>query len=227
MGRAEIRLKAIFLDDRLEDRRLWVDQLTAILAPGGQINTDGWVDMNRSLDLRFAATGISTNRIMYIEEVLPGSGLMNLAISAKVNMMNPTVAGRMNIDDIVFNGEPMKDIDLTFSIADMQAELSGDLDFDVDAKWNLKTGEANCWLKFNDTQTAGYFRAMGKPEWHGSLTGLVAAKVNIRDLSNMSAYVDLKNLNLKYRRNSLPVLRCHKIVAKELEINKSSVVGLM
>jgi autotransporter translocation and assembly factor TamB len=85
----------------------------------------------------------------------------------------------------------------------MRLKAAGDLNVDVSAACDLKQGDFDLHLLFDDTETAPYFKAAGMPDLHGKLTGRVDATGNIGDIAKASAHVDLDSLHLLSKKNSL------------------------
>jgi len=186
----------LLIDARIEDKRIWLDQLLAIFAPGEQLKGGGSVGMDKSMDLYLKTSGISVANIQQLGEVFPGKGMLQLDAIAKGTIDNPDIDGHLMLTDLLVNGEAMEDARLTFGLHDMQAKVGGKLNFDVHASYDLKNGDFNGLLIFDETETAGYFRAAGKPDFHGTLTGQVEATGNIHDAENASVQMNLDALHL-------------------------------
>jgi autotransporter translocation and assembly factor TamB len=104
---------------------------------------------------------------------------------------------------MTINDGAIADINLTFSLHDMLAKVTGSLNFDIDAACDLKKGDFDARLTFDRTEIGSYFKAAGKPDFHGTLTGRIQAAGNIRDAANASAQVDLDALHLLFKDISL------------------------
>ncbi len=205
-------VETLSLDLRLADRRLWLDQLLAAVAPGEQIEVRGWLGLDKTIDLQVKSTGISVSRIQRLHDLYPGEGTLHLDATGKGNVANPDVDGRLTVSEITINDEVLDDIDLTVSLHDMQARAKGNLNFTMDAACDLKKGDFDARLTFDRTETAAYFKAAGKPDFHGTLTGKVQASGNIRDAANATAHMDLNAIHLLYKDISL--IRSDRMVAQ-------------
>ena len=196
-------LENLVVDARFKDKRVWVDQLLVVIAPGEQLKGGGSVGLDKTMDLSLQSTGISIASIQKMHEVFPGKGVLKLDVTAKGKVDNPDIAGQLAITDIVINEQAMKDARLSFSLHDMLAKVTGKLDFAVQASCDLKKGDFNGQLLFDRTETAGYFKAAGQPDMHGTLTGQVQANGNIHDAARALVQVDLQALQLMFKDVSL------------------------
>lgn len=191
------------LDARFENQRIWLDQFLAIFAPGEQLEGGGSVGMDKTMDLYLKTSGISVASIEQLRDVFPGKGLLKLDATAKGTVDNPDVEGQLTFSDIIVNEQAMEDVNLSFSLHDMLAKIKGNLNFAVNADYDLNKGDFNGQLLFDQTETAGYFRVAGQPDLHGTLTGRVKAAGNIRDAANASVELDLEALHLLMKDVSL------------------------
>ena len=119
------------------------------------------------------------------------------------DMANPDIDGHLTVSDMTINDGAIEDVNLTFSLHDMLAKVTGNLNFEIDAACDLKKGDFDARLTFDRTEIGSYFRAAGKPDFHGTLTGRVQAAGNIRDAANASANLDLNAFHLLYKDISL------------------------
>jgi translocation and assembly module TamB len=187
---------AMALDARFDAGRLWVDRLLATVVPGETIEGSGWLALDRTLALRLRSDGVAIERIQGFADRLPAGGRIRFDLEAAGRMDNPTLSGQLTAEDVTLNDEAVDDLHLTFHLEDMRAAVSGNLNFDVDAACDLREGDFSLQLAFDDTETAPYFRAVGRPNLHGVITGTVDASGNIREPANLSATVDLEAVRL-------------------------------
>jgi autotransporter translocation and assembly factor TamB len=196
-------VETLSLDLRLADRRLWLDQLIAAVAPGEQIEGVGWMDLNKTIDIKFKSDGISVTRIAQLHGIFPGEGVLRFDVTGQGSMQNPDIDGVLTVSDIIVNDGAIEDVNLTFSLHDMLARVTGNLNFEMDAACDLKKGDFDARLTFGRTEVSSYFKAAGKPDFHGTLTGKVQASGNIHDAANASANVDLSAFHLLFKDISL------------------------
>ncbi len=203
-------LQTISLDARLEERRLWLDRLRVALARGEQIDGGGWVGLDNTLDLQLKTDGIAVSNIQWLQDFFPGQGVLRFDVNGQGSMDNPDIQGHLTVSDMIINDEALEDFDLTFSLHDMLAKATGNLNFKMDAACDLKKGAFDARLIFDRTETNSYFKAAGQPDFHGTLTGLVQASGNIREAASASAQVDLSALNLLYK--DIPLIQSERMV---------------
>lgn len=200
---ADQSLETILLEARIEEHRLWLDRFTAEVSSGGQLKGDGWVDFEKNFEFRLATDGVPVSEIEQLQKFFPGDGQLHFEGTGKGNIQNPDIEGLLTISDISINKQPFEDIQLSFSQHDKQIRLKGALNFALDATYNLENGDINSQLKFDSTETGPYFRAAGKHDLHGKLTGNVTVSGNTRDTANLTALVDLKSVQLFFKDISL------------------------
>jgi translocation and assembly module TamB len=196
-------IQTISLEARLADQRLWIDRLTASAAPGEQIAGSGWLGLDKTVDLRLQTEGIAISRIQQLHDLFPGEGVLRASISAQGRTDNPDIDGQLTVFDIIVNQEAIDDFNLTFSLHDMLARATGNLNFEIDAACDLRKGDFDTRLQFDRTEVSSYFKAAGKPDLHGTLSGHVQASGNIRDTANVSAKIDLNAFHLLFKDISL------------------------
>jgi len=191
-------VETIALDGRFHDRRFWIDRLSAQFAPGEVIEASGWLGLDKAVDLHLNSDGIAVSRIQTLSDYFPGEGNLHVDIAAKGAIDNPDIDGRVIVTDIRVNDEAMDDVDLNFSLRDMKAKVHGYLNFQMDVDCDLRHGDFDARMTFDRTETAAYFKAAGKPQFHGTLTGDLQAEGNFRDVANAAAQVELSAVNLLF-----------------------------
>ncbi|MGA6924728.1 MAG: translocation/assembly module TamB domain-containing protein [Desulfosarcina sp.] len=196
-------IDSIALDARFEDRRLWLERLLAIVAPGEQIEAGGWVGLDQTADLKLRIDALSLTHVAHLPKTIPAKGVLSLDATARGSVQNPDVEGQLTVSNVQVNQKPIEDIDLSFSLHDMLAEVTGRLNFAIDAVYDLKKGDFDARLGFDETETAAYFAAAGQPDLHGTLSGRVQAAGNIRDPANSTAHMELSALHLIFKEISL------------------------
>lgn len=208
-------IESVSIDTRLDQQRLWLDHLLVAIAPDEQIRGKGWMDPDKTMNLHLQSDGIAISRIQRLNDLFPGDGLLQFALTARGHMENPDIDGHLTVTDLIVNDAAMRDINLTFSLHDMLAETAGNLNFDLDAACDLKKGDFDARLVFDHTQADSYFKAAGKPDFHGTVTGRVTATGNIRDVANASATVELDEFHLRFKETEL--IASNRMVAQLAE----------
>jgi translocation and assembly module TamB len=202
-------LERISLDARLRDRRIELDHLLADIVPGERIEAKGWFGLDNRLDLNVKSDGIAVGNIGPLRDMIPGNGILRFEAGASGRVDNPEVRGQLTVSEMSINNEPIEDMNLAFGLHDMLARASGNLNFGMDATCDLKGGDFDLHLLFDNTETAAYFRAAGLRDIHGTLSGRIDAAGNFRDVGNASAQVDLDALRLLSKKT--PLLEADRI----------------
>lgn len=196
-------LEKLVVDARFKDERLWLDQLQAILVAGEQLKGSGSIGLDKTMDLSLQSTPVSVSSIQPLQELFPGKAKLQLDVSAKGKVDDPDVEGQLVVSDIVVREQALEDGHFSFSLHDMLAKMQGTLNFDLQGAYDLNKGDFNGRLFFDRTETAAYFKAVGQPDLHGTLSGEVKADGNIRNAEQASVQVDLSALHLFFKEVSL------------------------
>ena len=196
-------LSSLSLNSRLDQRKLWIDRLVAVVAPEEEIAVNGWVGLDQTMAIQIKAEGIAMANIQPLKDRVPGSGQLQVVATAQGSMQNPKIEGSLTLSDVAVNDEPMDDMHLAFGLHDMRLKAEGDLNFELNALCDLNQGDFHVDLVFDNTETAAYFKAAGMPDLHGKLSGQVNANGNIRDARNVEAKVNIDALHLLSRDISI------------------------
>ncbi|BBO91038.1 translocation/assembly module TamB [Desulfosarcina ovata] len=205
-------IESVNLDARFENQRIWLNRLAATLAPGETMVADGSVGLDKSLDLRLMTDGIALKSIQALQGRLPAQGLLRLGLRARGSLDDPDIDGQLTASAIRINEEPMADIDLSVSLNDHEARVKGHLNFGVDAVYDLQHGDFKGALIFDKTETAAYFRAFGRPEASGTLTGRIEASGNIHAIDEADTLAELSDLQLFF--NNTPLIQSDRLALK-------------
>jgi len=196
-------IDSLSLDGRLDPDKLWIDRLVAQIASTGTIDMDGWVGMDRSLDLRLDAGGIDLADINALDGRAPIGGKLSATATARGKIENPEVEGSLALTDITGNDVAMHDMHLNLGLSDMQATARGDIGFGLDTACDLRQGDFQADLLFDHTETATYFKAAGLDNINGILSGRISAAGNIHDAPHLKANVAIDALHLYSREAAL------------------------
>lgn len=189
-------IDSLSLDGRLDPDKLWIDRLAVQIAATGTIDMEGWVGMDRTLDLRLDAGGIDLADINALDDHAAIGGRLSATAAARGKIDNPEVDGSLTLTDITGNEAAMHDMHLDFGLSDMRATARGDIGFGMNAACDLRQGDFQADLLFDHTETAAYFKAAGLENLSGSLSGRISAVGNIHDVHHLQANVAIDALHL-------------------------------
>ncbi|MCD6184735.1 MAG: translocation/assembly module TamB domain-containing protein [Deltaproteobacteria bacterium] len=91
----------------------------------------------------------------------------------------------------------------SFALNDHQIKIDGDLNFNLNGFYNLKTKDFKAALLFQDTDPGVYLAAAGLKELSGRLTGKIEATGNADQLDGIKAKVDLSDIKLFLKNKPL------------------------
>jgi autotransporter translocation and assembly factor TamB len=200
------------LEARIAAQRLWLDRFTAAIGANDRIEGRGWLDQDRRFDLQVTSTGIDATGIDWLKDRFIGEGRLQFDVAGSGSVDNPDIDGRVVLSDVSINDERFEDFSIDFSLHDRLAKASARLNFNLEAVCDLNTGDLDGSLIFDRTETAAYFRAAGQPALHGRLSGRIASAGNIKNLPDMTASVDLSQVDLYY--NEISLARSERITAQ-------------
>ena len=205
-------IDTLTLDARLKDKRLWLDRLLAGVAPGERIDGSGWIGLDRTANLQMNSDGIRLSHIQPLQDDFPGEGTLRFKATGKGHLDNPDIEGHLTVSDITLADQPIEDMDLTFRLHDMRARVSGNLNVAVQATFDLKQGDFDARLLFDETEIASFFKIAGQPDLHGTLDGYANATGNIRDPTHLTAQVELDEVDVRLKNT--PLIQSDRISLK-------------
>ena len=188
---------------RLLEQRLWIDTFIAELAPEAALTLEGSIGLDFSVDLSAQADRIPFSAIAVLGDNLPGRGFFDLTARARGPLDNPEITGQVTATDMEVNHQRVADIRLDIALSDMQARVNGRLNFAVDAVCDLRGGDFDARLDFDQTSLGTYMKMAGQPDLQGVLSGTVHAKGNFNAMAGVAATADFSQLELDYQATPL------------------------
>ncbi|MCD6185981.1 MAG: translocation/assembly module TamB domain-containing protein, partial [Deltaproteobacteria bacterium] len=148
-------------------------------------------------DLSISAPDL--NQILTLfQKKKPGiaKGRLFLKANGHGSIDNPRITGKAGLKQMRLNGKALDDFNLSFALNDHQAKIKGELNFDLNGLYNLKTKDFKAALLFQDTDLAAYLAAAGRKELSGRLTGKIEVAGNADQLDGIKAKVDMSDIKL-------------------------------
>ncbi len=194
------RIEGLQLNSRLDGERVNIESFLVAVAPGENIVTDGWVSpLGRNYDLRMKSDGISLKHIDALRNQDFGKGKISFRLAGKGSFDNPDAEGDIRIDGLTLKKNVLDDLKIRVDIQDQTARISGNMFFDLNALYHLKSKDFTAKLIFDRTDLAPFFRLAGREDLKGSLTGIIEAAGNGEKPEAVRAVADIGALEIFLR----------------------------
>jgi len=198
------KFSGLHLSAVLESERVRLERLE-IAVPGGQtLVARGWLGYDQSYALEVESDGISLEQIDLLHQHFPAAeGLAALTLKGQGTLQDPRLAGQLAVTAVRIDGNPVEDLRLNLGLEKGLAQLSGRLNFDLAASYDLNTQQFELRAFFQDTAIAPYTRIAGRPDFKGRLSGTLVARGTPQRSAEITAAADLSALLLTYRDTPL------------------------
>ncbi len=214
----DIQLSLDFDDDRIK-----FDPFSILIAPGERILVDGWVSLNKNYELRLTSVDISLKNITPLHLGDVDNGKISFNFEGKGNFENPKIKGKVVLNDLRFNTQHLKDIQLEIEVKDHIARISGDPNFALDANYHLQTKAFSASAVFDNTNLTPYLKIVGRNELNGIITGKIEVKGNTDAPDQIKGSADVSRVEILKKQTELIGVRDFKAF---LEDGKISIPGV-
>jgi translocation and assembly module TamB len=198
------KLSELHLDLLLEGERVRLKHLEAAVAKGQNLFARGWLGYDRSYALEIDSDRIALKHIDLLQRHFPAAeGLAALKLNGAGTLKAPRLNGELSVTALRIGGNPVEDLRLKLELAEGLARVSGRLNFDLAASYDLNTQQFDLEAFFRDTAVAPYTRIAGWPDIAGRLSGTLAARGTPRRIAEITAAAEISDLSLTYRGSPL------------------------
>ncbi len=209
-----IQLTSYFNNDKIN-----FDPFTVVTAPGEKIWAEGWISLNKDYHLRLTSGDISLKNITQLHLGEFDNGKISFDFEGKGNFENPQLEGKVALNDLRFNGQHLKDVQLRIEVKDQTAQISGDPNFALDAFYHLKTKAFSASAGFDNTNLTPYLKIAGRSELNGSITGKIEVNGNAEALDQISGTADISRIEIFWKQAELIGASDSKVFLKDGEIS--------
>jgi len=190
----------LYVDLLFEGERVHLKHLEAAVADGQNLFARGWLGYDRSYALEIDSDRIALKHIDLLQRHFPAAeGLAALKLKGAGTLKAPRLNGELAVTDVRIGGNPVEDLRLNLGLEEGLARVSGRLNFDLAASYDLNTQQFDLEAFFQDTAIAPYTRIAGWPDVVGRLSGTLTARGNPRRIAGITAAADISDLSLAYR----------------------------
>ncbi|MEE4358627.1 MAG: translocation/assembly module TamB domain-containing protein [Desulfococcaceae bacterium] len=191
------QIAGLHLNSRLDGERVNIDSFLLAMAPGEEIVTDGWISpLRRNYDIRMKSEGISMKHIDALRHQDFGKGRISFRLSGKGSFDNPTAEGDITIEGLTLQQKVLDDLHIRLDIRDHLARFRGDLHFNLDAVYHLKSKDFTAKLLFDKSDLSPFFSIAGRDDLGGVLSGIIAAEGNSGKPENIQAKAEIASLDI-------------------------------
>ena len=229
---ARLQLQAKVADDVLQ-----VKNLTITPVAGQQIRGCGRIARNGDYAITLVGEGLSLDAVDWLRRRRLVGGDVSLQIAGRGSLKNPQLRADIRVASTRIARKPFQDIVAALTLRDYKLHFEGQLGFDVQADYDLKSRKFAVQTAFEHTKLGPYLRLAGLAGWTGSLTGQLSGKGRFGALDAMTAVLELgdayvfyhgrqvltgRQLSLDYRRGRIDF---RSVELELLEKGKLSIRG--
>ncbi len=198
------KFSELHLDLLLEGERVQLKRMEAAVAEGQILFARGWLGYDRSYALELDSDRIALKHIDLLQRHFPAAeGLAALKLDGSGTLKAPRLDGELAVTAVRIGGNPVQDLRLKLGLAEGLARVSGRLNFDLTASYDVNTQQFDLEAFFQDTAVAPYSRIAGWPDIAGRLSGTLTARGTPRRIAGITAAADISDLSLTYRGTPL------------------------
>ena len=209
---------AIDLAADLKDKKLFVHPLKISIASDQSLVISGWVSQEKTYALSLTASDIPIDRIAAIKDLDAVKGTLFLDFAGSGSFDQPQLSGTLKLTQVKIRQTPFDNISLDLTLEKDQARASGNLNFPVEAAFNVSTKAFSLNTVFTETDLSPYFLLLDSPQLGGHLSGNITLSGTADKLSTYRGDLNLDILELRYEDNSIISGRDIQIALKDEEM---------
>jgi len=187
----------------LDGQKAWFRPLHLAVSPGELIECSGWLTLDKRYQIEMISKEVSLGSIQKLKNREIAEGKIVFTASGHGTLENPQLKGDITLKNLRFKGKSFEDFQIHLDLHDKIARISGKLNFDVAASFQLQNNDFSATLLFHETDLSPYFRIAGKDQFSGTVTGKAEARGNIKALRQTQVYADFSQLALFFKGYAL------------------------
>ena len=193
-------IQKVTLAARADREKVRINALDVVLDDQATLRATGWADTRHRFNLALNTDNIRLSRIHHIQTAgLPADGVFSCTLTGSGTLENPQVQGNLALTALTFQEKPMADFTAALAVKDQYATLDGNLNFNIQAGYHLKTQDFNAHVLFKDMALAPWFQLADQPDMAGTLTGDIRLDGNARKPEAITVTGDIATLSLKVK----------------------------
>ncbi|RLC03005.1 MAG: hypothetical protein DRH90_12425 [Deltaproteobacteria bacterium] len=191
-------MEKMTLDLELEDNRLHVRSLRAVVEAESVVNGSGWIGFDGAFSFDLQSTDLRLDSIDKIKEMQRVAGKMDFHIKGDGNVKDPSISGDIHVKEVRVNNEKMDDSNFHIDLVHNQLSIKGRQTFELNLVYHLLNKDFSINFLFADTNITSLFLAMGKKDFGGKLSGEMVARGNMASLQKSDVLLDISGLSMTY-----------------------------
>ncbi|OEU79194.1 MAG: hypothetical protein BA872_09550 [Desulfobacterales bacterium C00003060] len=195
------KIDEVKLITKLDGEKISINPLQIVVASGELIEAAGWLSLQKAYQIAIVSDGISLHHIDRIRELGIAEGKIFLNVSGEGTLEDPKITGEIALKHLRINEKPLKDVQLHLDLHNQLARISGNLNFDVNASFDLKKKDFLASILFDETDLTPYFKIANQPDLTGTLSGQIEARGNTEEIDRTQASVSFSKLNVFFKDN--------------------------
>jgi len=191
-------MEKMTLDIELENNRLHVRSLQAVIETESIVNGSGWIGFDGGFSFDLQSTDLRLDSIDKIKEMEKVAGKMDFHLKGDGNVKDPSISGDIHLKEVHVNNEKMDDSNFHVDLVHNQLSIKGRQTYELNLVYHLLNKDFSINLLFADTNITSLFLTMGKKDFGGKISGEVVAKGNMASLQKSEVLLDISGLSLTY-----------------------------
>lgn len=174
------KIKSIEITSHSQANEMILDKLSIGINDKESLDCTGRFIFPNSYEIELVSKQISLSSIEKVQEQNIADGEISLFLSGKGSLDNPAINGKIVIRDLLINQNKMDDFIINVDVTDHLARVQGNLNFDIDADYHIKTQDFHSTVTFQETDLNPYFQIAGQKDLNGKITGTISASGNAK-----------------------------------------------
>ena len=187
----------------LSDETLYLDDLSATLAPGAAVHAQGWVSRQAHFAVHLTAADIDLVHLDRLHADQTLNGRLDLNIDASGTLDEPTAEAEARLTGVRLNGQPMDDFRLHAHLDQGRIQIAGQLNFAMTASYDLSGGAFQFDATLDDTELAPYFRMLNQPDLAGRASGRIMSRGRVADWTQITGRIDISQAAVTWQGRQL------------------------
>ena len=211
-------IDGVLVKGNLADKKIHFSPLQILLASKQSIDGSGWISTDKKFQFQLFSKGILLDRIKKFQKHQITEGLLTLDFTGEGNLDNPSIKGKLAIDDMTVNKKNLGNFYLNLLVSDFSAQASGRLNFDFSGSYHLTKKDFALDIDFDDTDLSPYFILSDLNNLSGKISGKMKASGNTSDMKKTTGSGNFLSLNLFMKQQELVNAENFELVLKNNQV---------
>jgi len=213
-------IDSLLLNADLMGNKVTIQPLDISISSRNVIHMTGWASRDKTYEVVLTADGVDVHQIQSLRKIGDFTGgKLSLHVNGNGSFDDPRINGDIKMTHMQINNKAIKDLSLSFGLADQLLGISGDLHCDVEGTYNLSDSRFSLKARFPNTDLSPYLMLLNQPDISGHLLGEIEFAGTGGSPDTYVGELDISELNLLYKNESLIHGTNLHVLLKEQEIN--------